>query len=135
MNTESKTPRTDDQSVRYYDDATGTRIKYVAAKFACQLERELAQRERERDEYKAALQSADNHNHEIATKLEIVTEQRDEAREQLDAERELANRLAEVIQCVMIEERDLPITSCKGFIDFDQAILALTKWKEARHES
>ena len=33
--------------------------------------------ERERDEYKAALQSADNHNHEIATKLEIVTEQRD----------------------------------------------------------
>ena len=50
MNTD--TPRTDDQSVRYYDDATGTRIKYVAAKFARQLERELAQRERERDEWK-----------------------------------------------------------------------------------
>lgn len=104
MNMNTDTPRTDDQSVRYYDDATGTRIKYVAAKFACQLERELAQRERERDE----------------------------VRKQLAAERELANRLAEVIQCVMIEERDLPVTSCRGFIDFDQAILALTAWEEAR---
>ena len=47
---DTTTPRTDDQSVRYYDDATGTRIKYVAAKFACQLERELTQRKRERDE-------------------------------------------------------------------------------------
>lgn len=35
----------------------------------------------QRDEYKAALQSADNHNHEIATKLEIVTEQRDSLHE------------------------------------------------------
>ena len=43
----SDTPRTDDQSVRYYDDATGTRIEYVAARFARQLERELTQRERE----------------------------------------------------------------------------------------
>jgi predicted ATP-dependent endonuclease of OLD family len=39
---ESDTPRTDDQSVRYYDDATGTRIEYVAARFARQLERELS---------------------------------------------------------------------------------------------
>ena len=46
MNT-TPTPRTNDQSVRYYDDATGTRIEYVAARFARQLERELAQRERE----------------------------------------------------------------------------------------
>jgi hypothetical protein len=38
----SDTPRTDDQSVRYYDDATGTRIEYVASRFARQLERELA---------------------------------------------------------------------------------------------
>jgi hypothetical protein len=38
---ESDTPRTDDQSVRYYDDATGTRIEYVARRFARQLEREL----------------------------------------------------------------------------------------------
>lgn len=37
----------------------------------------------QRDEYKAALQSADNHNHEIATKLEIVTEQRDRLAEAL----------------------------------------------------
>ncbi len=41
----SDTPRTDDQSVRYYDDATGMRIEYVAARFARQLERELTQRE------------------------------------------------------------------------------------------
>jgi hypothetical protein len=37
------TPRTDDQSVRYYDDATGTRIEYVASRFARQLEREIAE--------------------------------------------------------------------------------------------
>ena len=37
----------------------------------------------QQDEYKAALQSADNHNHEIATKLEIVTEQRDRLAEAL----------------------------------------------------
>ena len=60
---------------------------------------------------------------------------RDELQEQLAAERALANRLAEVIQCVMIEERDLPVTSCRGFIDFDQAILALAAWKEARDGS
>lgn len=47
------TPRTNDQSVRYYDDATGTRIEYVASRFARQLERELTQRERERDKWKA----------------------------------------------------------------------------------
>jgi hypothetical protein len=29
------------------------------------------------DEYKMALRSADNHNHEMQAKLEIVTEQRD----------------------------------------------------------
>lgn len=53
-----------------------------------ELERELIAARQElkavteqRDQYKAALQSADNHNHEIATKLEMVTEQRDEARE------------------------------------------------------
>jgi len=37
----SATPRTDDQVSRYYDDATGTRIEYVPARFARQLEREL----------------------------------------------------------------------------------------------
>ena len=42
----------------------------------------------QRDEYKAALQSADNHNHEIATKLEIVTEQRDRLAEALKEYRE-----------------------------------------------
>ena len=94
MNMNTDTPRTDDQSVRYYDDATGTRIKYVAAKFACQLERELAQRERERDE----------------------------AREQLAAERELADRLALALK---MTRWDSPVT-CKK---------ALTAWKEARSES
>jgi chromosome segregation ATPase len=56
----------------------------------------------QRDEYKAALQSADNHNHEIATKLEIVTEQRDEmtlrwelTNDSLFDKRALADRLAE----------------------------------------
>jgi chromosome segregation ATPase len=44
---EQTTPRTNDQSVRYYDDATGTRIEYVASRFARQLERELTQRERQ----------------------------------------------------------------------------------------
>ena len=39
----SKTPRTDDQVARYYDDATGRRIEYVPASFARQLERELGQ--------------------------------------------------------------------------------------------
>jgi hypothetical protein len=46
----SKTPRTDDQLVRYYDDAKGIRVEYVSSRFSRQLERELAQRERERDE-------------------------------------------------------------------------------------
>jgi len=41
MNEQTETPRTDDQSVRYYDDATGRRIEYVASRFARQLEREL----------------------------------------------------------------------------------------------
>lgn len=52
----------------------------------------------------------------------------------LDKERALADRLAEAMQGVMLEERDLPVASCRGFIDFDQAILALEKWKEARCE-
>ena len=57
MNTE--TPRTDAQSVRYYNDATGNRDEYVKARFARQLERELTALERE---------------------LTAVTKQRNEAR-------------------------------------------------------
>lgn len=53
---------------------------------------------------------------------------------ELDFERALADRLAEAMQGVMLEERDLPVASCRGFIDFDQAILAIEKWKEARSE-
>jgi hypothetical protein len=41
----SDTSRTDDQISRYYDDATGRRIEYVPARFARQLERELAEME------------------------------------------------------------------------------------------
>jgi hypothetical protein len=52
----SDTPRTDDQSVRYYDDATGTRIEYVAARFARQLERELTAMTQRRDELLASLE-------------------------------------------------------------------------------
>jgi hypothetical protein len=37
----SDTPRTDDQSTRFYNDATGARDEYVKARFARQLEREL----------------------------------------------------------------------------------------------
>ena len=55
-------------------------------------------------------------------------------RGKLEAERALADRLAEAMQGVMLEERDLPVASCRGFIDFDQAILALAAWKEARSE-
>lgn len=40
----SRTPRTDFQLKRYYDDATGERKEYVEARFARQLERELNQR-------------------------------------------------------------------------------------------
>jgi len=47
------------------------------ASYISWLETELTAVTKQRDEYKAALQSADNHNHEIGTKLEIVTEQRD----------------------------------------------------------
>jgi hypothetical protein len=43
------TPRTDDQSVRYYDDATGERIEYVSSRFARQLERERDQWEKAHD--------------------------------------------------------------------------------------
>ena len=83
--------------------------------------------ERERDEYKAALQSADNHNHEIATKLEIVTEQRDEAREQLDAERALADRLALQLKPLLIATWREKSPS--------KAELAMEAWKEARDGS
>ena len=99
--------------------------------------------ERERDELQRAYDTAIRQMNQAIAKAEWLRtdaiakleRERDEAREQLDAERALADRLAEVIQCVMIEERDLPATSCRGFIDFDQAILALTAWKEARDGS
>ena len=152
MNTESKTPRTDDQSVRYYDDATGTRIEYVAARFARQLERELTAVAEQRDSLRELHNKNAMHSKELLELCGTLRKERDEVQEQLrkaqvendhnwqaiemyEAERALADRLAKVIQVVMIEERDLPVASCKGFIDFDQAILALTKWKEARHES
>lgn len=77
----------------------------------------LSKAEEQRDQYKAALQSADNHNHEIATKLEIVTEQRDKyhdywesfGEERIKLKTELAavteqrDRLAEALQSVKCE--------------------------------
>ena len=69
-------------------------------------------------------------------KLELADARRDicDIEQQLTSERALADRLAEAMQGVMLEERDLPVASCRGFIDFDQAILALAAWKEARSE-
>lgn len=66
------TPRTD-----FAIAASNGQWSYVLKLCAEELERELTAVTEQRDQYKAALQSADNHNHEIATKLEIVTEQRD----------------------------------------------------------
>jgi hypothetical protein len=53
----SNTPRTDDQSVRYYDDATGKRIEYVSSRFARQLERELTAVTEQRDGWREAAYS------------------------------------------------------------------------------
>jgi len=47
----------------------------------------------QRDEYKAALRSTDNHNHEIATKLELVTEHRDTLAEALRGFRKIHSEL------------------------------------------
>lgn len=111
MNMNTDTPRTDDQSVRYYDDATGTRIKYVAAKFACQLERELAQRERERDE----------------------------VRKQLSAERTLANRLLLIAEKAVWDHAGTlhcaDNCKCSGRLAANVNASLLTAWKEARSES
>jgi seryl-tRNA synthetase len=58
MNTESDTPRTDAQSFRYYNDATGNRDEYVKARFARQLERELNALTSERNNLNASLTAA-----------------------------------------------------------------------------
>ena len=58
MKTESDTPRTDAQSRRYYNDATGNRDEYVKARFARQLERELNEVKSERNNLNASLTAA-----------------------------------------------------------------------------
>jgi seryl-tRNA synthetase len=58
MKTESDTPRTDAQSFRYYNDATGNRDEYVKARFARQLERELNALTSERNNLNASLTAA-----------------------------------------------------------------------------
>ena len=103
----SNTPRTDDQSVRYYDDATGTRIEYVAARFARQLERELAQRERELAEAReqSAKVSAVKKNLVDANKgaernmnaLNICCQKREELERERDGWREAAYALGEAL--------------------------------------
>jgi flagellar biosynthesis regulator FlaF len=74
METNTDTPRTDDQSVRYYNDATGTRIEYVSARFARQLERELTE----------ARERADTMFAKHVDILDQARRERDEARERAD---------------------------------------------------
>jgi hypothetical protein len=49
MTTEPYTPRTDNQAVRYYDDASGNKIEYIPSPFARQLERELVKLTKQRN--------------------------------------------------------------------------------------
>jgi hypothetical protein len=72
----SDTPRTDDQSVRYYDDATGRRTEYVASRFARQLERELTAARAEIERLNFSLKQA-------SSIYDVVTEQRDRLAELL----------------------------------------------------
>lgn len=64
---------------------------------------ELAAVTEQRDECKAALQSADNHNHEIATKLEIVTEQLDAASAEFYRYHGLWDRATKQLETVMYQ--------------------------------
>lgn len=65
--------------------------------YAKKLQTQLPAITKQLDEYKLALQSADNHNHEIGTKLEIVTEQRDEAREEINSVRRTLSKNGEAV--------------------------------------
>lgn len=89
--TKRATPETDDQPIIYALNELQYQILCVDLEFARKLERErdearaeLAAVTEQLDEYKRAFQSAENHNHKMFAALEIVTEQRDEAREELN---------------------------------------------------
>jgi acyl-CoA reductase-like NAD-dependent aldehyde dehydrogenase len=89
------TPRTDDQSVRYYNDATGKRIEYVPSRFARQLERELASAQAEKKKWE---QIACDKLIEVCMQIEekkIVTEQRDRLAEALERILSYQGRFAE----------------------------------------
>jgi acyl-CoA reductase-like NAD-dependent aldehyde dehydrogenase len=94
------TPRTDDQSVRYYDDATGKRIEYVPSRFARQLERELASAQAEKEKWE---QIACDKLIEVCMQIEekkIVTEQRDRLAKACDqySEDEILCKLQEITE-------------------------------------
>jgi len=88
------TPRTDELANRLIpiaENITATTAQTIITQvlidvltLTTKLETELAAVTEQRNQYKAALQSADNHNHEIATKLEIVTDQRDRLADALE---------------------------------------------------
>jgi len=96
---QSDTPRTDDQSVRYYDDATGTRIEYVAARFARQLERELtAARQEIKDLHKAYGFELRDPNGTIWEYAAKITAKLTAARAEIDKWEQIAcDKLSEVI--------------------------------------
>jgi hypothetical protein len=111
---DAPTPRTNDQSVRYYDDATGRRIEYVAARFARQLERELTQREHQL----AEARELTKRQGEIIAEMMTPAEQRlSELEIALAIERALADRLASCL---------------KPFAKWHGVGNALEAWKEAR---
>lgn len=136
---ESDTPRTDDQSVMYHNDYTGARIEYVSAKFARQLERELAQVIFERDELKAGFDKDGNNAAEsccVRIKKQLAKE-RDDALTALAMlgdkhERELAtvtaerNRLANALKnlrsCIK-ETRGLD--AHRALVEADAALAAV----------
>jgi hypothetical protein len=120
------TPRTDDQSVRYYDDATGTRIEYVASRFARQLEREIADARRERDELMALLRSEKITRNHIIERAAETERERDEmtlrwerTNDALFNERALADRLANALKA--IGWGDAPASCGEAFKAWEEA--------------
>lgn len=133
----SDTPETDAVDGKPTWQADIVEVGWVQSDFARRLERE-------RDELKKQLIDAKSSTAFWMGKYNNAMQLRGEdplcdsfwkTLDKLAAERALTDRLAEAMQGVMLEERNLPVASCRGFIDFDQAILALTAWKEARASS
>jgi acyl-CoA reductase-like NAD-dependent aldehyde dehydrogenase len=145
------TPRTDDQSVRYYDDATGKRIEYVPSRFARQLERELASAQAEKEKWE---QIACDKLIEVCMQIEekkIVTEQRDRLAKACDqySEDEILcklqeiteqrDRLAVVVQGIrsgfggQIPDPTCDCGDCEFLIKIDNALQYITKQNDNEH--